>query len=182
MMWDSFQTAVLMQKTCPIYVSGIRHACARSCLCVHDHGCVCKLILACECRGFLCVHEASPTKLFIVQPSMTCLVKGMSDPYRLYLMVVMERRASMNTRKSIGTQGASSLASWQHTLSAKQITLNPVPSRGQEILEATIEVTSKFGSATRSASAQGLHTICDNTQGQEKNPKKHANNGESLTR
>ena len=155
---------------------------ARSCLCVHDHGCMCKLILACECRGFLCVHEASPTKLFIVQPSMTCSVKGMSDPYRSYFMDVMERRASMNTRKSIGTQGASSLASWQHTLSAKQIILNPVPLRGWEILEATVEVTSKFGFATRSASAQGLHIICDNTQGQEKNPKKHANNGESLTR
>ena len=40
-----------------------------------------------------------------------------------------------------------------------------------------IAATSKFRSDTRSAPAEGLHIIYDNTWGSEENPKKHANSG-----
>ena len=53
-MWNSFQTFVLMQKTCLIYVSGICHACTRSCLCA-------------ACEGDSCVHTARVSLALLFQ-------------------------------------------------------------------------------------------------------------------
>ena len=50
-MWDSFQTSVFNVESLPLIVSRMLHAHAgHACMLTH-HGCACRLIPVCACRG-----------------------------------------------------------------------------------------------------------------------------------
>ena len=80
-------------------------------------------------------HKASKVELLVVQPLKELFGIGNKTPHELYSASVMECRASINSRGSLGICGSSIFTNWHLTFSAKYIALKPAPSKGQVISE-----------------------------------------------